>query len=110
MKEIDIDGIKYTLIKNEKDGFDEEAFRERLTDYFDAFDIVVGDWAYGQLRLKGFNEKGNKEFKDINDADKIEEYIKTYCAFGCKWFAVKRKGPAKKISNEEKKTENKQKS
>ena len=106
MKEIKIDGQKYTLIKNEKDGFDEEAFKERLTDYFDGFDIIVGDWSYGQLRLKGFNEKGNKEFKDINDSSKIEEYIKTYCAFGCKWFAVKRKRIENKGSKEENKGKN----
>ena len=89
--EIIINDQKFILINNEKDGYDEEAVKERLTEYFDNFDIIVGDWAYGKLRLKGFNEKGNKEFKDINDASKIEDYIKTNCAYGCKWFAIKRK-------------------
>ena len=90
-KEIVINDKKYEIIHNEKDAFDIEIVKELLTDYFDAFDIIVGDWAYGKLRLKGFNNKENKAFKAINDASKIEEYIKNNCAYGCKWFKLKRK-------------------
>ena len=57
-------------------------------DYFLPFDYIVGDWAYGKLRLKGFNSKTNANFKDYNDVDKIEEYLNNYCAYGCKYFIL----------------------
>ena len=62
---ITINNNNYELIKDEKGGYEEEIVKERLTDYFDEFDYVVGDWAYGKLRLKGFNDKGHKNFKKI---------------------------------------------
>ena len=46
--------------------------------------------AYGKLRLKGFCDKSNKKFKDINDFSKLDDYIKNYCANGCKWFYLKK--------------------
>ncbi len=85
-----INDKKYDLIKNEKDAFDEEVVAEKLTDYFDDFDYVVGDWAYGKLRLKGFNDKKNKNYKSYNDYSKVEEYIKDKCAYGCRYFILKK--------------------
>lgn len=61
-----------------------------LTDFYDDFDYVVGDWAYGKLRLKGFNEKTNKKFKPYNDFSKVDEYIEQKCAYGCKYFILKK--------------------
>lgn len=87
---ITINDNNYELIKDEKGGYEEEAVKEKLTDYFDSFDYVVGDWAYGKLRLKGFNEKGNKNFKKINDFSGIDEYIEKYCAYGCRYFVLKK--------------------
>jgi uncharacterized protein YutD len=49
----------------------------------------VGDWAYGKLRLKGFNDKSNKNFKPINDIKNVDNYIKKYCAYGCRYFILK---------------------
>ena len=91
MEEIIINEKKYELISETKDAFDKEAVTLKLTDYFDNFDIIVGDWSYGKLRLKGFCEKDNKSWKEINDIKKISEYIEKYCAYGCKWFQIKRK-------------------
>ena len=89
-KEIKINDVKYELLHEEKDAFDSEIVTEKLTDYFDMFDVIVGDWSYGKLRLKGFNEKGNKDFKEINNVARIPEYIEKYCAYGCKWFEIKK--------------------
>ena len=47
---------KYELIKNVRDGFDLEEMNNKYTEYFENFDYIVGDWAYGKLRLKGFYE------------------------------------------------------
>ena len=40
------------------------------------YDYIVGDIAYSKLRLKGFNNKSNKNFNKINDYKNI--YTKTY--------------------------------
>ncbi len=87
---IDVEGKEYELIKDEKDGFDEESFKERYTDFFAEYDYIVGDWAYGKLRLKGFNERSNKHFNSTNDVACIDSYIEDYCAYGCKYFILKK--------------------
>lgn len=82
--------IKYEIIKNIKDAIDEELLNEKITDYFVSFDYIVGDWAYGKLRLKGFYNKKNKKCKDSNNIDNIEKYILECCAYGCKYFVLKK--------------------
>jgi len=81
---------EYKLIKNYNEAFSEEEFRDKCTDYFKSFDYIVGDIAYGKLRLKGFNKKSNKNFKEINDFSKIDKYISDNCAYGCKYFILER--------------------
>ena len=39
----------FKLIKD-NDGFDKEEIESKLTDYFDEYDYIVGDWSYGKLR------------------------------------------------------------
>ena len=90
-KEVVINNQKYEITQDEKNSFNKEVVEEKLTEYFGDFDIIVGDWAYGKLRLKGFNNKNNKNFKELNNADKIGEYIEKYCAYGCKWFQLEKK-------------------
>ena len=85
-----LNDIEYELIRNEKDGFDYEAVKEKYTDYFENFDYILGDWAYGKLRLKGFYESTNKMSKKINDIKYIDDYLKNNCAFECKWFLLKK--------------------
>lgn len=88
METIIINNKKYQVMKNYKDALNVEELKEKLTEYFDNFDYIVGDIAYSKLRLKGFNSKTNKNFKPFNDVDKVEEYIKNNCAYGCKWFMI----------------------
>ena len=82
--------IDYEVIEEYKDGFDFEALKERYTSYFAEYDYILGDWAYGKLRLKGFCEEKNKLFKPINDCSKIKEYILNNCAYESKYFILKR--------------------
>ncbi len=91
MKEVLINNIKYKIIKDEKNGFNLEETTSKLTDYFYNYDYVVGDWAYGKLRLKGFNKKNNKNFNVINDYNKVDKYINENCAYGCKYFIIEKK-------------------
>ena len=85
-----LNDIEYELVRNEKDGFDYEAVKEKYTDYFENFDYILGDWAYGKLRLKGFYESTNKMSKKINDIKYVDDYLKNNCAFECKWFLLKK--------------------
>ncbi len=86
-----INNIEYEIIENNNVNIDEELLNEKITDYFWNYDYILGDYAYGKLRLKGFNEKSNKNYNTINDYDNIKEYINKYCAYGCKYFILKRK-------------------
>lgn len=88
--EIEIAGNKYQVLKNEKEGLDKEVLNERFDDYFKPYDIIVGDWAYGKLRLKGFNKKGHPNFNKINDEGLIDNYLKINCAYGCKYFIIEK--------------------
>lgn len=87
---IKINEKEYEVIKNEKDAIDIELLSEKITDYFDNFDYILGDWAYGKIRLKGFNTKDNKNYKKINDYNNVDNYIKENCAFGCRYFIIKK--------------------
>ncbi len=89
--EIKINHHNYEIIKNEKDAIDVDLLQEKGTEYYDDFDYIFGDWAYGKLRLKGFNDKGNKNFKPLNDYRNIDKYIKECCAYGCRHFILKKK-------------------
>lgn len=85
-----VDNVKYKVIRNYKDALKIEDLEGKITEYFDGFDYILGDYAYDKLRLKGFNEKTNKNFKPINDFSQIDAYIDKYCAYGCRYFVISR--------------------
>ena len=60
--EVIIDNKTYEVIKNVKDALNVEDLEGKITDYYDNFDYILGDYAYGKVRLKGFNDKENKNF------------------------------------------------
>ncbi|MBE6149508.1 MAG: DUF1027 domain-containing protein [Firmicutes bacterium] len=90
MKKIILDNKEYELEKNYKDGFDLDELKNKYTEYFEGYDYILGDWAYNKLRLKGFCDKKNSLFNDINDYKKIESYIKDNCAYECRYFIIKK--------------------
>ena len=90
MKKLVINNVEYEIIKNYNDAIVEEEIKERLTEYFDDFDYVVGDWSYGKLRLKGFNDSKNKNARKINDIKYLDDYITNYCSLGAKVFLIKK--------------------
>lgn len=89
-KEIEINKQKYKVLEDSRNALDVDAIKEKMTDYFDSFDYIVGDWAYGKLRLKGFNDKSNNNYKPINDFSQVSHYIEDYCAYGCKYFVIEK--------------------
>ena len=90
MKEIVLNNFNYELIKDIRNGYDAETVKIKATDYFIPFDYIVGDWAYGKLRLKGFYDKKNKKAMDFNSIENVEKYLKENCAFNCKYFILKK--------------------
>lgn len=89
-KKVKVEEIEFEIIKNERDGFNEQDFTDRYTSYFNDFDYVVGDYAYGKLRLKGFYENSNEKVSEINNIKNVDKYIKENCAFGCKYYIAKK--------------------
>ena len=96
---IEVENREYELIKNYKDGFDKEEFTNKYTDYFYDYDYIVGDIAYGKLRLKGFYDEKNKKVNKINNYKNVDKYLKTNCAPDCKHFILKKINNSKKNDN-----------
>ena len=92
MKNYIINNNSYEIVKNYKDGFDYEEVKSKCseTDYFDSYDYIVGDYAYGKLRLKGFYDDKNPKSNKINKYSLVDKYIEDNCAYGCKYFIAKK--------------------
>lgn len=90
-----IDKTQYELITDYRNGFEEEAFQGRYSDILAKYDYIVGDWGYGQLRLKGFFEDKNHKATYETKISTLEDYIYEYCNFGCAYFVLKKAGKVK---------------
>lgn len=90
MKSVKIRDISYQIVKDVNDCFSLEEVQEKITDYFDDYDYILGDYSYGKLRLKGFNDKDNKNYRKINDISSLDSYIENYCAYGAHYFLLKK--------------------
>lgn len=80
----------YELVADHKNGWNADAFRERYSEILSKYDYIVGDWGYGQLRLKGFFEDKNPKAKRHSRISQLEEYVHEYCNFGCAYFVLRR--------------------
>ena len=90
MKKIVINDISYEIIRNDKDCIDIDELSEKITDYFEDYDYIVGDFAYDKVRLKGYYDSSNKSVKKINDIKYLDGYIKDYCSYGARIFVLKK--------------------
>lgn len=90
MKKVEINGINYEIVRNDNDCLNKEDLSEKITEYFDDFDYIFGDFSYEKVRLKGYNESANKKATKINDIKTLDEYIKNYCSYGAKVFLIKK--------------------
>ncbi|ADP33718.1 DUF1027 domain-containing protein [Bacillus atrophaeus] len=85
-----IQNAEFELVRNFKEGFNEEAFKARYSDILNKYDYIVGDWGYSQLRLKGFFDDQNQKATFETKISTLDEYIYEYCNFGCAYFVLKR--------------------
>ena len=88
--EIKIKENTYKIIKDYGDTINTINLEDVVTDYYNNFDFIVGDWAYGKLRLKGFYKHNNKLVKNFNDINNVDDYINNSCAYGCKHFILEK--------------------
>lgn len=92
---IKLENWEYELIKDFRNGFDEETLHARFSDILLKYDYILGDWGYGQLRLKGFFEDRNHKATYETKISALQDYIYEYCNFGCAHFVLKKKGKVK---------------
>ena len=92
---IKIRNNNYNIKEDNGDTINSLNLEEIVTDYYDNFDYIIGDWAYGKVRLKGFYKDNNKNVKSFNNINNLEKYLKENCAYGCKYFILE------KIENKE---------
>ena len=90
MKNIKINDVEYEILKNDKDCINKEELAEKITDYFEPFDYIFGDYAYEKVRLKGYYDSKNKNASEINDIKNLDDYIANYCSYGAKTFLLKK--------------------
>lgn len=81
---------QYKLLKSYRKGWKQNAFRKRYVDLLEKYDYIVGDWGYGQLRLKGFYEDTHEQASKETKISFLEEYLSEYCNFGCAYFVLKK--------------------
>ncbi|MGG4264617.1 YutD family protein [Peribacillus simplex] len=87
---ININNMTYEIIENEREGYNEEAFKARYSEILTKYDYIVGDWGYGQLRLRGFFDDSNQKATFDTKISTLTEYLYEYCNFGCPYFVVKK--------------------
>ena len=87
---ISVQNQSFELIKEEKNGFNEDAFKERYSDILNKYDFIVGDWGYSQLRLRGFFDDQNQKASYDTKISTLDDYIFEYCNFGCAYFVLKK--------------------
>lgn len=87
---IQIGGKTYEIIKQHRDGWNAEIFRERYSEVLDRYDYILGDWGYNQLRLKGFYRDGHPKAGKDTSLSSLTEYINEYCNFGCAYFVLQK--------------------
>ncbi|NGQ96944.1 DUF1027 domain-containing protein [Brevibacillus sp. SYP-B805] len=80
----------FELVEEYRGGWNQEAFKERYSDILDKYDYVVGDWGYGQLRLRGFYDSMNRKVPFEQRIDYLDEYLQEFCNFGCPYFVLHR--------------------
>ena len=90
MKNVELNGKKYGIVEDNGNCFDLEEVSLRITDYFDEYDYIFGDYSYGKVRLKGYYDSENKNAKKVNDIKYLDNYKKNYCSYGAKTFLLKK--------------------
>lgn len=82
-----IEGRKYEILANVKNGLDLEMLREKYDPFLNQYDYIVGDVSSEHLRLKGFYDSKERVAID-KKADTIVDYLEEYCNPGSPYFVL----------------------
>lgn len=89
-EKIKINQETYLLVVNHKQGFDAARLAVRYNPVLKKYDYIVGDWGYGQLRLRGFYDDQRPQVKIDQKISTLQDYLLEYCNFGCAYFVIER--------------------
>lgn len=87
-----LENTEYEVIKDFRNGYQQEPLNERFSEVLIKYDYILGDWGYGQLRLKGFFDDRNPKATYETKISTVEDYLYEYCNFGCAHFILKKVG------------------
>jgi uncharacterized protein YutD len=96
MEKFEWNGRHYQMMTDYKEGWNEEAFCKRYSEILVKYDYIVGDWGYGQLRLKGFFEDQHERASRETKISYLQEYLNEFCNFDCAYFVLKKTATTKK--------------
>ncbi|RWZ54892.1 DUF1027 domain-containing protein [Halobacillus fulvus] len=90
MTVVELYGKSYDVVEDYREAFQEEDVEKRFSDILSKYDFIVGDWGYGQLRLKGFYDDQNPKASFDTKISTLEDYLYEYCNFGCAYFVMRK--------------------
>ncbi|MDF2700116.1 MAG: hypothetical protein K0Q49_1672 [Haloplasmataceae bacterium] len=82
-----VDKKTFELVKQHRDCFVEDLFKQKYTEALDKYDVIVGDFSSNILRLKGFTSKNQESTNYVNT---IPDYLNESCNYNCPYFIVKK--------------------
>ena len=90
MKKIKVLENEYEIIIDNQLSFNLADVEKIITEYFEPYDYILGDYSYGKLRLKGFYDNMNKIVNFINNINDIDNYIMCFCDFHYNYYILKK--------------------
>ncbi|KID41528.1 YutD family protein [Fructilactobacillus fructivorans] len=84
---LSVNGHVYVIETNVRNAFDLGEFSNKFNPILTRFDYIVGDWGYGQLRLKGFYG----DFRNVSKSlrySAIPDYLIEDTNFGSNYFIL----------------------
>ncbi|MDO4671186.1 MAG: YutD family protein [Aerococcus sp.] len=88
-EQLNIENQRFRVVQQKGDqALDLDALSERYMPLFDIYDFVVGDWSYGQLRLKGFYHDDTPNVPLDKTITHLPDYLLEFCSFGCDYFVL----------------------
>lgn len=82
-----INGHTYKIVENQNHCFNFDDFLNRYNPILSHYSYIVGDYGYGQLRLKGFLDDGMKAPLQ-SQFMAIQDYLYEYANMGADYFVL----------------------
>lgn len=85
--ELLINNHQYKVVLNSQNGFQFDEFVRRYNPALSQYDYIVGDWGYGQLRLKGFYNN-DRDVANGPFIASLNDYLLEDINFGAAYFVI----------------------